>query len=74
MNDYLIEGSVVICDSGQAGTLTHLDRAEACVLLRNGELWHGIVNRLRKPQDDADLAACPIDVERVVKTKKIIRD
>jgi hypothetical protein len=74
MSDYLKEGSVCICDTGQSGTLTHLDGKEASVLLLNLEMWHGITNRLRLPQDQADLNACPLNVEREVPMKRVSRD
>lgn len=74
MNNFFKEGSVVICDTGQAGTVTHLDGSDASVLLRNSEMWHGMVNRLRAPQSQADLDACPIEVEKTPKLQKISRD
>ena len=74
MSDYFKEGSVVIVDTGQSGCLTHLDGNEASVLLLNLEMWHGMTNRLRVPQDVADLAACPLNVEREVPMKRVTRD
>lgn len=58
------EGSVVICDTGQAGTLIWKVADQASVLLQSGEIWTGAVHSLRKPQDAADLAACPILVDK----------
>ena len=59
-----IDGSVAICATGQAGTIIQLTGNEAWVLLRNGDIWVGLINRIRLPQDSADLEACPIDIER----------
>ena len=72
MND-IKEGSIVICDSGQSGCLTHLDGREASVLLKNLDMWHGLVNKLRLPQDEADLEACPLNVDREPKMEKVSR-
>lgn len=58
------EGDVVICGSGQAGTLACEGKDSVCVLLRNGDLWYGPIHQCRKPQDQADLDAAPIDVDR----------
>lgn len=74
MNISLEEGSVIICPTGQSGCLVQLEGCEACVLLKNLEMWHGTSNRLRLPQDDADLAACPFNVERNVPIKRVTRD
>ena len=72
--DKLNEGSVVICDSGQIGCIVQLDGQQAFVLLKNMGIWHGIVNRLREPQDQADIDACPLEIERKVKFDKVDRD
>ena len=65
MNDF-VEGDVVICcDSGQAGTIIESNKREVWVLLRNGNIWVNSANMLRMPQDQADLDACPIEVERI---------
>lgn len=61
------EGSVVICNTGQAGTLVQIAGKEVWVLLRNSDVWVGQVHHIRSPQDQADLDACPIDVERLEK-------
>ena len=58
-------GDVVICGTGQAGTLLSLAGRDASVLLANTELWHGMDSQMRHPQDEADLAACPLNVERL---------
>ena len=61
----LREGSVVIVSTGQAGTITHID-TQAQVLLANGDLWHGPEHGCRFPQDQADLDACPLEVDRFI--------
>ena len=68
------EGLVVIVDTGQSGCLTHLDGNEASVLLLNLEMWHGMTNRLRLPQNKEDLNACPLNVEKEIPLKRISRD
>lgn len=73
MNDSFNDGDVVICDSGQSGCLVGIDGQDVWVLLKNGDIWIGSTKRLRKPQDQADLDACPLDVERNVKPEKIVR-
>ena len=70
--DSLQNGTVVICQTGQAGTVCDLSGKEAWVLLRNGDIWVGQTNRIRFPQDEADLDAAPIDVDRL-ESKRIIR-
>lgn len=66
MNEF-VEGSVVICGSTQAGTIVQIANREVWILLRNGDLWVGPIHQIRFPQDNADLEACPIDVERLEK-------
>ncbi len=66
--DNFVEGSVAItCDTGQSGCVIQLDGSKAYVLLKNNDLWHGLVKQLRQPQDEADLASCPLNVDRVEK-------
>ena len=75
MNDYIIEGSVVIVPTQQSGCVIHLNsKKEVSVLLLNGDMWHGITNQLRKPQDDTDLEACPLNVEREEKPRVFRQD
>jgi len=59
------EGSVVICATGQAGTVVDdsID-TNICVLLRNSDLWFGPAYQCRLPQSKEDLDACPLDVDR----------
>lgn len=57
-------GLVVICGSGQAGTLTHINGDAVEVLLRSGEIWTGPSSQVREPQSAEDLAAAPVTVER----------
>lgn len=67
------EGDVVIVgDTGQVGTLTYIGGpGQTQVLLRNGDVWTGDLNRLRLPQDQAEVDAAPLNVERVpLKRKK----
>ena len=59
------EGDVVICSTTQAGTVIGLAGRDVSILLANGEMWHGIDSHVRHPQDEADLAACPLNVERL---------
>lgn len=68
MNEF-IEGKVVVCGSGQAGSIIHTDERNIWVLLRNGNIWVGFINQIRLPQDQADLDACPIEVERIEKPR-----
>lgn len=58
------EGDVVIVSTGQAGTYLGGTTENSWVLLANGDIWHGLINMLRKPQDQGDLEACPLDVDR----------
>jgi len=69
----MVEGSVVIVSSGQAGTLVARSGESVTVLLRSGYLWQGPINQCRIPQDEQDLAACPIHVERVSPKPKKVR-
>ena len=64
MSSYFQEGDVVICSTGQAGTVVQLASNQAWVLLANGDFWIGMPNSLRKPQDAEDLALCTLDVDR----------
>ena len=56
---------VVIVSTGQAGTIMQSSAGQLWVLLRNYDVWTGDSNRVRLPQDQADLDACPVDVERL---------
>jgi hypothetical protein len=64
-----VEGNVVICGTQQAGSIIHTDGRNVWVLLRNGNIWVGFINQIRMPQDQADLDACPLDVERAEKPR-----
>ncbi len=66
------EGSVVICSTTQAGTVIQAG-SEVWVLLANGDIWTGPAHGLREPQDQADLDACPLEVERFVEREKAKR-
>lgn len=57
-------GTIVICATGQAGTIEWISGNTASVLLRNNDVWCGPLSQCREPQDQADLDACPIDVPR----------
>jgi len=70
MSDFQ-EGEVVIVKTGQVGTLIQ-EGSDVWVLLQNGDIWTGPVHGVRYPQDEADLEACPMEVERFV-DKNIIQ-
>lgn len=60
------EGDVVISTvQGQAGTVIQVADGEVWVLLRNGDLLTGPIHQIRFPQNQADLDAAPVDVERI---------
>ena len=56
------EGDVVICGSGQAGTVIQVGKTSITVMLRNTEMWIGSPFQCRFPQSDEDLASCPLEV------------
>ena len=58
------EGTVVICSTGQAGTVVQNIKNDLWILLCNGDIWCGPYSMVRLPQDEADLAACPFEVAR----------
>lgn len=65
------EGSVVLlCSTGQAGTIISVSNENAFVLLRNGDIWVGPTNQLRLPQSTEELEFAPIDVERPAPKRK----
>ena len=66
------EGSVVICSTSQAGTLVQVAGKDVWVLLANGDVWVGQAHHIRYPQDQADLDACPLNVDRL--EKRVPRD
>lgn len=58
------EGSVVIVQATlQIGTIVQLDQG-AWVLLANGDIWVGSERGLRFPQDQADIDACVLNVDK----------
>lgn len=59
------QGEVIICSTGQAGTAVEVYGRNLMVLLANGEMWYGLDSQTRHPQDEADLAQCPLNVERI---------
>lgn len=71
MNEFE-EGSVVICGTGQAGSIVDIFKRNVWVLLQNGDIWVGSVGQIRFPQDEADLAACPLNVERLEVKRTLI--
>jgi hypothetical protein len=73
MNEF-VEGDVVICGSGQAGSLAQLAGKDVWVLLQNGDIWVGQTHAIRLPQDKADLESCPLNVEKVEKTRSVRTD
>ena len=62
-----IEGDVVICVTGQAGTLIQISNQDVWVLLANGNIWTGLLHDVRRPQNKEDLDSCPLEVERFEK-------
>jgi len=60
------EGQVVIVSSSQAGTIIQID-SSIWVFLANSDIWVGTEHEVRFPQDQADLDACPLNVERLEK-------
>ncbi len=58
------DGDVIICSSGQAGTIAEIIGKDAWVLLANRDIWVGSLSQCRYPQDQADLDAAPLHVER----------
>lgn len=69
------EGSVVICSTSQAGTLVQVAGKDIWVLLQNGDIFVGLAHEVRFPQDATDLAACPLNVNRLEnKAEKRNRD
>jgi len=58
------DGDVVICSTGQAGTVIQFSGSDTWVLLANRDIWVGAPHKMRFPQDQADLDAAPLNVER----------
>lgn len=71
MDKDLKEGDVVIVSTSQPGTLCGLIGTQATVFLTNGDMWYGSVNQIRHPQDQADLDAAPINIDRFAVREKI---
>ena len=65
------DGDVVIVSTAQAGTLVQGGK-NIWVLLANGDVFVGSPHEARYPQDQADLDACPRDVQRL-EAKKFVR-
>ena len=58
------EGDVVISGTGQAGSIVQISGSDCWVLLCNRDIWVGSPHQVRHPQDQADLDAAPLNVER----------
>jgi hypothetical protein len=67
------EGLIVIIGTGQCGTVSEIIGNDIWVLLRNGDIWVGPLNRVRMPQSQEDQDACPVNVERL-ETKRTERE
>ena len=72
MKDF-IEGEVVICGTGQAGSIIEVDGTNVWVFLANADIWVGPFHQCRYPQDQADLDAAPFNVERFEERERKIR-
>jgi len=68
-----VEGQVVICGTGQCGTIAQKSGKEIWILLRNGDLFVGQDYQIRVPQSQEDLDSCPLNVDRV-ETKRETRE
>ena len=59
------ENDVLIVKTQQAGTVVQVNGKDIWLLLRNNDVWVGPSHDARFPQDQADLDACKVDVERL---------
>lgn len=62
--DKIKVGDVVVCPTGQAGTVDEVLGSDTWVILRNGNIWVGPTKYLRLPQGTDDLDSCPVEVDR----------
>ena len=69
--DSFEEGNVVIVSTSQAGTLIQIVKNDVWVLLTNRDIWTGPLHGIRYPQDQADLDAAPLNVERLEEKRTI---
>jgi hypothetical protein len=63
------EGDVVICGTGQAGTVVQAIGRDLMVLTTNGEIWMGSDSHCYHPADDV-LAAAPLERDRFDEREK----
>lgn len=61
---------MILCGTGQAGTVISVTGDSMMVLLRNGEIWNGPTKMCYVPQSASELAAAPVEVERVEPRKQ----
>jgi hypothetical protein len=54
---------VVICTTGQAGTVIWATATDLGIRLRNGDLWAGPSSQCRYPQSREELDAAPKNVD-----------
>ena len=69
----IIEGSVTLADTGQAGTVSFIDGAIAEVLLVNGDIWRGSLHSLTPATLEMALAAI-VNVDRFTEREKTGKD
>lgn len=69
----LIEGSTVLIDTQQAGTICQIDGGTAEVLLVNGDIWRGAFHSLTPADLEMGLAA-PLNVDRFTDREKAAKD
>lgn len=73
MKDFA-EGDIVICVTSQAGTIAQIAGKDVWVLLQNGDIWVGLTHDIRFPQNQEDLDACPLNIERLAKARSVRLD
>ncbi len=64
MDDFFEGQVVIVALTMQAGTVANIVKDFVWILLQNGDIWCGNMRDIRHPQDEEDLKACVVNVDR----------
>ena len=69
-HESIVEGTVVIVDTGQAGTVVQKTHGGIVVLLQNLNLWHGHPGKVYVPTTQEELDAAILEIDRFAQREK----
>jgi hypothetical protein len=64
------EGTVVVVDTGQAGTVIHASQTMLMVCLANSDMWYGAPSQAYLPTTREELDAAPLNIDRFSQSRR----